>query len=137
MHTQSLSRVQLFVTLWTIARQSPLSMGFSRQEYWSGLPISPSGDLPDPGVKSDWQADSLPLIHQVRSVSQSVQSLNCVQLFGTPWTAACTSSLSFTNYWSLLKLMSIELVMSFNPLILCRSPSPPAFNLSQDQGLFQ
>ena len=43
MHTQSLSRVQLFVTLWTIARQSPLSMGFSRQEYWSGLPISPSG----------------------------------------------------------------------------------------------
>ena len=42
------SRVQLFVTLWTVARQAPLSMGFSRQEYWSGLPCPPPGDLPDP-----------------------------------------------------------------------------------------
>ena len=39
--------VQLFATLWTIAHQTPLSMGFSRQEYWSGLPFSPPGDLPD------------------------------------------------------------------------------------------
>ena len=39
------------VTLWTIACQAPLSMGFSRQEYWSGLPYSPPGDLPDPGIK--------------------------------------------------------------------------------------
>ena len=46
-----LSRVQLFVTLWTVAYQAPLSMGFSRQEYWSGLPCPPSGDLPDPGIK--------------------------------------------------------------------------------------
>ena len=38
-------------TPWTIARQSPLSMGFSRQEYWSGLPRPPPGDLPDPGVE--------------------------------------------------------------------------------------
>ena len=42
---------RLFVTLWTIAHQAPLSMGFSRQEYWSGLPCSPPGDLPDPGIK--------------------------------------------------------------------------------------
>ena len=46
-----LSRAQLFVTLWTAARQAPLSMGFSRQEYWSGLPCPPPGDLPDPGIK--------------------------------------------------------------------------------------
>ena len=46
------SRVWLFVTLWTIAHQVPLSMGFSRQEYWSGLPCSPPGDLPNPGIKS-------------------------------------------------------------------------------------
>ena len=41
----------LFVTPWTIAHQAPLSMGFSRQEYWSGLPCSPPGDLPNPGIK--------------------------------------------------------------------------------------
>ena len=45
------SRVQLFATLWTVARQAPLSMEFSRQEYWSGLPRPLPRDLPDPGVK--------------------------------------------------------------------------------------
>ena len=45
------SHVQLFVTLWTVARQAPLSMGFSRQEHWSGLPFPPPGDLPDPEHK--------------------------------------------------------------------------------------
>ena len=43
--------VQLFVTPWTVAQQAPLSMGFSRQEYWSGWPFPPPGDLPDPGIK--------------------------------------------------------------------------------------
>ena len=45
------SRVQPCVTLWTIARQAPLSMGFSRLEPWSGLPCPPPGDLPDPGIE--------------------------------------------------------------------------------------
>ena len=45
------SRVQLFVTLWTVAHQASLSMGFSRQEYWSGLPCPSPGDLPDTGIK--------------------------------------------------------------------------------------
>ena len=47
---------------WTVARQAPLSVGFSRREYWSGLPFPPSGDLPDPGIKSGspaLQPDSL------------------------------------------------------------------------------
>ena len=60
------SRVQLFVTLWPVAHQAPLSMGFSRQEYWSGLPCPPPGDLPDPGIKPGspaLQADSLLLSH--------------------------------------------------------------------------
>ena len=45
------SCVQLFVTQWTIAHQAPLSLGFSRQEYWSGLPCPPPGDIPDPELK--------------------------------------------------------------------------------------
>ena len=47
----TLSHVQLFATLWTVACQAPLSMEFPRQEYWSGLPFPSSGDLPDPGIK--------------------------------------------------------------------------------------
>ena len=45
------SHVWLFATLWTAANQAPLSMGFSRQEYWRGFPFPPPGDLPDPGIK--------------------------------------------------------------------------------------
>ena len=48
---KSLSHVRLFVTPWTVAYQAPPSMGFSRQEYWSGLPFPSSGDLPDPGIE--------------------------------------------------------------------------------------
>ena len=59
----TLSHVQLFLTPWTVAHQAPLSMGFSRQEYWCGLP--PPRDLPDPEIEPasllHWQADSLPL----------------------------------------------------------------------------
>ena len=46
------SYAQLFVTQWAIVRQAPLSMGFSRQEYWSGLPCPPPGDRPNPGNES-------------------------------------------------------------------------------------
>ena len=46
-----LSHVRLFATPGTVARQAPLSMGFSRQEYWSGLPFPPPEDLPDPGIE--------------------------------------------------------------------------------------
>ena len=48
---KSLSRVQLFVIPWTVVYQASLSMGFSRQGYWSGLPFPSPGDLPDPGIK--------------------------------------------------------------------------------------
>ena len=47
------SLVPLFVTLWTAARQAPLSVGFSRQEYGRGLPCPPPGDLPDPGIEPE------------------------------------------------------------------------------------
>ena len=57
------------VTPWTVTHQAPLSMGFSRQENWSGLPFPTPGDLPDPGIEPasllslPWQADSLPWSH--------------------------------------------------------------------------
>ena len=57
-----LSHVQLFATPWTVALQGPPSMGFSRQEYWSGLPFPSPGDLPDPGIEPRspaFQADAL------------------------------------------------------------------------------
>ena len=61
------SHVQLFAALWTVARQAPLSLGLSRQEYWSGLPFPPPGDLLDPGIEQSLlhllhcQVGSLPL----------------------------------------------------------------------------
>ena len=58
-----LSRVQLFATPWTVAYRVPPSMGFSRQEYWSGLPFPSPGDLPDPRIEPgspQVQADCLP-----------------------------------------------------------------------------
>ena len=61
--------LQLCLTLcilWIVALQAPLSMGFSRQQYWSGLPCLPPGDIPDPGIEPAspaLQVDSLPLSH--------------------------------------------------------------------------
>ena len=52
------SHVRVFVNPWTVACQAPLFMGFSRQEYWSGLPCPPPGDLPDPGTEPLSQASS-------------------------------------------------------------------------------
>ena len=60
--------VRLFVALWTVACQAPLSVGFSRQEYWNGFPCSPQGALPNPGIEPhllhllQWQAGSLSLV---------------------------------------------------------------------------
>ena len=142
-------------------------MQFSRQEYWSGLPCPPPGDLTHTGsepVSPALQADSLQpeppgkpkatklqlkefgkrssyqsvcslyalssggtstvslWLTQFSSVIlfRSVQLLSRVRLFATPWTVAHQASLSITNCQGLLRLMSIELVMPSNHLILCR-----------------
>ena len=63
MYAKLLSCFRLFATLWTVTYQTPLSMGFSRQEYWNGLPCPSTGDLPNPGTEHSslsLQADSLP-----------------------------------------------------------------------------
>ena len=60
---KSLSHFQLFVNPWNVAYQAPLCMGFTRQEYWSGLPFPSPGDLPNPGIElwsPSLQADTLP-----------------------------------------------------------------------------
>ena len=134
-----LSHAELSAAPWTVAYQAPLSMEIFKQEYCSGLPFPSSEDLPDPGIKpvslvslSNWQADSL-LLH-ICEVSDclyshqdfffpdwlfsSAESLSCVRLFVIPWRVAHQASFSITNSWSLLKLMSIELVMPSNHLIL-------------------
>ena len=130
------------VTLRTLAHQTTLSMGFPRQEYWSELPFPSPGDLPNPGIKPllHQQKDSLPLSHQGSLGNQfsSVQLHSCVWLFVTPWITACQASLSITNPWSSLKLMSIELMMPSSHLILCRpllllAPVPPSIRVFSNE----
>ena len=91
-------------TRWTIARQAPLSMGFSWQEYWSGFPFPPPGDFPDPWIEPGSPA----LVGRFFTTellgsplyADSVQLLSRVRLFATPWIAACQASLPITNSWS-------------------------------------
>ena len=73
-----LSNVQLFANLWTVAHQAPVSIQYFRQDYWSGLPFPPPGDLPIPGIESaslvsgTLQEDSLLLSHQGSPIKQVV-----------------------------------------------------------------
>ena len=76
------SCVQLFVALWTIVHQAPLSMVFSKQEYWSGLPCPLPGDLPNPGIKSRspaLQVGSLPSEPPGKPKNTGVDSISLLQ----------------------------------------------------------
>ena len=75
------SHVQFFVTPWAVACQTPLSMGFSRQEYWSGLPFPSPGDLPDARIKPvspELQADPLLLSHLGNPQLQIYHKITCM-----------------------------------------------------------
>ena len=76
-----LSHVQLFVTPWTIAHQVPLSMGFSRQEYWSGLPFPTPGDLPDPEIKPGFE-----LLGLEDSLEKEMATHSNILAWRIPWT---------------------------------------------------
>ena len=142
-----LSHFQLFATPWTVACQTPLFMGFSRQEFWSGLPFPPPGDLPNPGIEPISPASPVLQVNSLLQIQwgspflnkfSSVQSLSRVQLFATSWTSALQASLSITNSWSLLKLMPIESVMPFSHLILCcplllLPPIPPSIRVFSNE----
>ena len=97
----SLSRVRLLMTPWTAARQAPLSMGFPRQEYWSGLPFPSLGDLPDPGIEpvspalqasSLWLSTREPITPQVSS-----PNLTHGALLNSVLTAAATAAKSLQS----------------------------------------
>ena len=104
MCAQSLSCIQLFVTLWTVARQAPLSMEFSRQEYWSRLPFPPPGDLRDPKIEPTspvspaLQADTLLLNHQ-GSPKVHHLSLSGSLLISRSFSTVCVSLTSFSVWF--------------------------------------
>ena len=75
----SLSRVRLFATPWTVAYQAPLSVGFSRQEYWSGLPFPSPGDLPNPGIEP-----RSPALHAKSMFLQVAKSLQLYPTLSEP-----------------------------------------------------
>ena len=114
--------------------QVPLSLGFSKLEYWNGLPCPPLGDLLDPRIEPVSLMSPKLAGGFFTTQFSSVQSLSRVRLFETPRIAARQASLSITNSWSLLKLMSIKSVMPSSHLILCRPllllpPVPPSIRV--------
>ena len=121
---QSLSCVWLFVIPWTAACHNSMSftISWSLLKFMSTESVMPSNHLilcPLPLLTSIFPTIRVFSNESPLHISQSVQSLSRVQLFATPWTAARQASLSITNSWSLLKLMSIALVMPSKRLILC------------------
>ena len=97
------SRVRIFVTLWTVARQAPLYMRFSKQEYQRGWPCSLPGDLPHPGIKPTfmslhWQVDSLPLVPPGKPcVCVCVCVCVCRHIYVYIYVYVCVLTLSFVK----------------------------------------
>ena len=85
--------VQLFTTLWTVAHQAPLSMGFSRQEHWSGLPGSPPGDLSNPGIKP----------------TSLMSPALAVRFFTTNATWEAQAFLNYTQFYGLLNDIQVSM----------------------------
>ena len=99
------SCVPLLVTLWTVARQAPLSMGFSRQEYWSGLPCPPPGALPDPGITpctvTPFTTGASLEAHSFNTLQIFLEHLLCARCYtGHYWTQQATKPLSPWNAFS-------------------------------------
>ena len=128
--------ISLFVTPWTVACQAPLFMGFSRREYWSGLPFPSPGNLPDPGIKSASPALAGGFFTteppgKFSSVAQSFPTLCDPMNRSTPGLPVHHQLPEFTQ--THLHRVS-DAIQPSHPL---SSPSPPAPNPSQHQSLFQ
>ena len=142
--------VQLFATLWTVALQVLLPMGFSRQEYQSGLPCPPPEDLSDPGTKTAslmspaLAGSSLllapPRITMFISIFYAVQFSSVTRSCLTLCDPMGCSKPGFPVYHQLAELSQTQVhwvgdaIQPSHPL---SSPSPPTFNLSQHQGFFK
>ena len=128
-----LSRVQLFATPWTVAYQASLSMGFSRQNYWSGLPFPSPGDLPDPGIEPGLpalEADALTseppgkLFHYKREyigVSKHIVILSLTVWFVILLLGAIAKHFSFTRElthpWTILSPMALPPLLPLPSLV--------------------
>ena len=141
MKGKSLSRVGLFATPWTTAYQAPPSMGFSRQEYWSGVPLPSPSQVPKPGncrpaptlAHQPYLSDPRSLVPfpQFSSVAQSCPTL-CNPINRS------TPGLPVHHQFPEVAQTHVHRVGdAIQPSHPLSSPSPPAFNLSQHQGLFQ
>ena len=139
---QLLSCVRLFVTPWTVARQAPLSTGFSRQNYWSGLPCPPPGDLPDPGTNLcllDCRHILYCLNHQGNPLTE-IQFRSVTQLCLTLCDPMNHSTPGLPVHHQLPESTQTHVHRVGNaiqPSHLLSFPAPPALNLSQHQGLFK
>ena len=118
---ESLDRVQQFATLWTVARQAPLSMGFSRHEYRRGLPCPPAGDLPHPRIEARspaLQVDSLPTEPPGMLRNTAVGSLFILQGSSQPRNPTCV-----LHYGQILYQLSYQ---GSNKQHACSQKSPKA-----------
>ena len=113
---KSLSCVWLFVTSWTVAYQASQSLGFSRQEYWSGLPFPSPGDLPNPGIEPrspKLQADALlsepPERHNTQEHNTQRKMINqeiCVLMLHSKRQAPCFVNQDFSHLWWMMAFCS-------------------------------
>ena len=107
-YVKLLSHIRLFATPWTVAHQAPLSMGFSRQEYWSGLPFPSPGNLPYPGIEPRspaLRADSLPTEPQGKPVYLTSCGSGLLSNGSSVHPTLCIANVYFLDQQSLLKLL--------------------------------
>ena len=121
------SCIQFFAILWTAGHQAPLSMKFPRQEYWSGLPFFPPGDLPKPGIEQHalcllhWHGDSLPLSYQGSPKRSCVKQQMC-------WLPFVFSTLPCSNVFETFLVKELEVFWESwgwsreIPSIVCKTP---------------
>ena len=102
MHAKLLSCVQLFATLWSVACQAPLSMGFSRQEYWSGFPCSSPGDLSYPGTEP-----LSPMAPALQEYSFTTELPDKPQFYHTPPPKNCIRNTEWDIWLSLTGILTI------------------------------
>ena len=150
---KSLSRVWLFATWWTVAYKASPSMGFSRQEYWSGLPFPSPGDLPDPGIEPGspaLQADALtseppgkPLAAAAAKSLQSYPTL-CDPIDGSPPGSSVSGilqartlewvAISFSNAWKWkVKVKSPSRVWLLSTPWTAAYQAPPSMGFSRQE----